>query len=183
MKLLAISGVFSCLYVHSVAATVFQTVEGCTLLSTDSNFPTLEAWQKALPGVLPRRTGNSSPTRPDYRLTARSVTDVQNAVQFVTKHNLRLSIINTGHDYHGRNDAPSGLSLDVSQLRGVRVSPSFIPTEHGAKSPVPGMQVEVINQVPGQQPAVTFGAGVVGSEINRAIKSNKLFIVSGGAGK
>jgi hypothetical protein len=45
------------------------------------------------------------------------------------------------------------------------------------------MPVETINQVPGQQPAVTFGAGVVGSEINRAIKSNKLFIVSGGAGK
>jgi FAD/FMN-containing dehydrogenase len=107
---------------------------------------------------------------------------VENAIKFVTKHNIRLSIINTGHDYAGKNDAPSGLNLDVSQLRGVRLSPSFTPTAEGVRSVEPGKPVEIIQQIPGQQPAVTFGVGVIGSELNRAIKANKLFVVTGGAG-
>jgi len=114
---------------------------------------------------------------------AKTTADVQRAINFVNKHKVRLTIINTGHDYHGRNDAPSGLSLDISQLRGVTVTPDFKATAQGATSPVPGEPVAKVKMVAGKQAAVTYGAGVIGSELNKAIKENGVFIVAGGACK
>ena len=105
---------------------------------------------------------------------------MEKAVEFAKEHNIRLTIINTGHDYLGRNDAPSGLSLDVSQLRGVRLDPSFTPTTKGVEMQ-PGIAVQKIDVAEGQTPAVTFGVGIVGSELNNALASQRLFVVSGGA--
>ncbi|KAF2663882.1 FAD-binding domain-containing protein [Microthyrium microscopicum] len=187
MKLL-ISPTLALLFQHVIGASGTETsrqfVPGnCTVLKTDTTFPTLAQWQSALPGVLPRKVNWLGTARPDYRYIPKSASDVEKAVQFVTKHNLRISIINTGHDYQGRNDASSGLSLDVSQLRGVTVTSNFIPTSEGAKSPVPGQPVALVSNLhaPGKQSAATFGVGVVGSELNRALKASKLFAVSGGA--
>jgi hypothetical protein len=39
---------------------------------------------------------------PDYIYEVKTVSSVQRAVRFVAKHNIRLSIINTGHDFLGR---------------------------------------------------------------------------------
>jgi FAD/FMN-containing dehydrogenase len=131
---------------------------------------------------VPRKIQLSGFKRPDYRFTATTVADVEKAVQFVTKYNLRLTIINTGHDYQGRNDAPSGLSLDVSQLRGVKLDSSFTPTVQCVDL-VPGRPVEQTQMIDGKTPAVTFGVGIVGSELNNAVKSNGWFVVTGGARK
>jgi hypothetical protein len=96
MKLAVSSCVSAFLHVCSIAALALPAPEGCTVLSTDADFPAPDVWAAALPGVLPRKLTRKSPARPDYRFTARSTADVERAVQFVTKHNLRLSIINTG---------------------------------------------------------------------------------------
>ena len=156
-----------------------STPEGCKALSIDAEFPTPDVWTAALPGIQPRKIAADGPKRPDYRFTARSPDDVEKAVQFAAQHNVRLTIINTGHDYQGRNDAPSGLSLDVSQLRGVNVLPSFTPSPQGVESPVNGAPVNVIPEEDRNGAAVTFGCGIVGSELNRAINDSKIFVVAG----
>jgi FAD/FMN-containing dehydrogenase len=129
---------------------------------------------------VPRNSKLSGFQRPDYRFTPVTVAEVEKAVQFCAEHSIRMTIINTGHDYQGRNDAPSGLSLDVSQLRGIRLDAAFSATAAGVDLQ-PGVPVEKIQVQEGQIPAVTFGVGIVGSELNYALKSHGLFVVSGGA--
>jgi hypothetical protein len=103
-------------------------------------------------------------------------------VQFAAKYNIRLSIINSGHDYLGRNDAPDGLWLDVSRLSGVHVLETFNATTKGAQAPDPSGKVNVITPPkPGAQAAVTLGAGLSAMELNKALKASKVFAVSGAA--
>ncbi|KAF1983079.1 FAD-binding domain-containing protein [Aulographum hederae CBS 113979] len=155
------------------------TPDGCRALNTDQGWPSPAEWEAAMPGVLPRKIAKGGPARADYRYTVRSSEDVEKAVQFAAKHNIRLTMINTGHDYHGRNDAPSGLQIDTSQLRGVSVLSKFEPTKEGAPRVIGGKTVSKPRLVDGQQAAVTFGVGIVGSEVNRAIKDTGLFVVAG----
>ena len=146
----------------------------------DSDWPNPEIWKRELPGVTPRQFSLNS-FHPDYRLSARTVQDVQNAVKFAAKYRVRLSIVNSGHDYMGRNDAPDGLWLDVSKLAGVKVLESFEPTAEGAETPDPSGKVNVITPKPGVQTAATLGAGLSAVELNRALKASKVFAVSGAA--
>jgi hypothetical protein len=92
-----------------------------------------------------------------------------------------LTVITTGHDYLGRNDAPSGLAVDVSMLKGVRVLPSFIPTAQGVQSAL-GAKTNVIDPDPGTQPAVTFGVGHTTQSLNNAIRKSKVFTLGAGHG-
>lgn len=80
-----------------------------------------------------------------------------------------------------RNDAPSGLSLDVSHLTGIKVLESFTPSESGAESP--SDNATVIKPVPGQQAAVTFGAGMSTADINEALDSSGLFTIGAAHGR
>lgn len=159
------------------------TPDGCKRLATDAGFPSPDVWSSALPGIQSRKlAADEGLARPDYRFAARTADDVQKAVRFASEHNVRLTVITTGHDYQGRNDAPSGLSLDTSQLRGVKVLPSFTPTLQGAESPVVGQPVNIIP--PGKiGAAVTFGVGVVGSELNLAINESQIHAVVGASRK
>jgi hypothetical protein len=75
---------------------------GCRVLSSDSNWPVDSEWKTALPGAVKRGPQNSETTRPDYHFSARSPADVQRAVNFANKNNIRLSIITTGHDFLSR---------------------------------------------------------------------------------
>ncbi|KAK2804805.1 hypothetical protein FQN51_001447 [Onygenales sp. PD_10] len=152
---------------------------GCRLLNTDSTWPLLDAWEAALPGVV---AGNDTEAaiRPDYIFAAEDVPAVQAAVKFAAQNNIRLSVVNSGHDFLGRNDAPSGLSLDISMLKGLKVLESFTPSEAGAESP--SGDVNVIAPVAGQQAAVTFGAGYGTQELNEAIDPSKLFTLGAAHG-
>jgi hypothetical protein len=153
----------------------------CKKLPGDPDWPTPDAWSKALPGVIPRGPQDPKVKRPDYQLIVTNVSQVQAAVKFAVDNNLRLSILNSAHDFVGRfvlqsmntandadnearNDAPSGLSLMVGNLKGVRVAREFEPTPKGVKNvnytsdPVAG-----VNVLKGKGPAVvTFGVGVTG---------------------
>jgi hypothetical protein len=147
---------------------------GCRKLSTDSDWPTAEQWKAALPEVVPFKNRGTG-FHPDYTLRARSAKDVQQAVTFCKQNNIRLTIINSGHDWLGRNDAPSGLSLDVSLLTGARVLSEFNATLAGAEKPL--LSVNTITPVPGKQAAVTFGVGLSTQKLHNAVSLSKLVTV------
>jgi hypothetical protein len=73
----------------------------CRKISTDSDWPTVETWQTELKGIevlMPIKKQK----HPDYIYEATTVENVQSAVNFAVKHNVRLTIINSGHDFLGR---------------------------------------------------------------------------------
>jgi FAD/FMN-containing dehydrogenase len=181
MLVLAVTFAISLLF-NGCPVSAAVSPEGCRAISGDTNWPSPEIWEQELPGVVPRSFSLKS-YHPDYRISAKTVRDVQNAVTFAAKHKIRLSIINSGHDYLGRNDAPDGLWLDVSRLSGVHVLETFNPTTQGAQAPDPSGKVNVITPRPDAQAAATLGAGLSGMELNKALKASKVFAVSGAAGK
>ncbi|KAF2402488.1 FAD-binding domain-containing protein [Trichodelitschia bisporula] len=159
------------------------TPAGCKALNSDADFPTLAEVRAVLPEAEPRPVPKGfslGGKRPDYLVRAETVADVQAAVKLAAKRNLRLSVINSGHDFLGRNDAPSGLSLDVSLLGGVRVLESFTPTEKGAEKP--GKAPNTIVPVKGKQAAVTFGAGLSTQRLNNLIFPSKLLTMGAAHG-
>jgi hypothetical protein len=74
---------------------------GCKKLSTDADWPSVDVLKEELPGwEAPMPDGKMK--HPDYVYEAKSVASVRRAVKFAAKHNIRLSILNTGHDFLGR---------------------------------------------------------------------------------
>jgi hypothetical protein len=155
------------------------TPPGCKKLYTDIEWPTSAEWKAAMPEVeVHKQTAGSR--HPDYVLQAESYKDVQAAVQFCSKNNIRLVIITSGHDFLGRNDASSGLTLDVSLLKDIKVLESFTPTEQGVAKL--GSKPNTIIPVPGQQAAVTFGVGWSTQRLNNALYPSRLFTIGAGHG-
>jgi len=179
----------------AVALTT-ATPEGCKKLSTDADWPTPEEWKAAMPEVEVHKQTTGS-RHPDYVLRAESYKDVSRAVEFCSKNNIRVSIITSGyvsrdftwkgadrfpsHDFLGRNDAPSGLTVDVSLLKGTKILESYTPTEEGVAKPP--KVLNTIVPVPGKQAAVTFGAGVSTQQLQNAAYPSKLFTIGAAHGK
>src|ERR1700712_4018098 len=72
----------------------------CRKLPADADWPPVAVWNSELKGnepVMPSKLKH-----PNYIYEASRVEHVQKAVNFVAKHNVRLSIINAGHDFIGR---------------------------------------------------------------------------------
>jgi hypothetical protein len=84
-------------------------------------------------------------------------------------------------DFLGRNDAPSGLTLDLSLIKGIKVLDHFKPSFEGAVKP--GKTVKKINPVPGRQAAVTFGVGVTTQQLHNAVYSSKLMTIGAAHGE
>ena len=77
---------------------------GCKKLPVDADWPSPDVVNSELPGwEAPMPDGDKK--HPDYIYEVKTVSSVQRAVRFVAKHRIRLSIINTGHDFLGRYDA------------------------------------------------------------------------------
>ena len=73
----------------------------CKRLPIDADWPSPEVVDEELPGwEMPMPDGIKK--HPDYTYEVKRVASVQRAVRFVTKYNMRLSIINSGHDFLGR---------------------------------------------------------------------------------
>lgn len=156
---------------------------GCRTLPTDTDWPTLEEWQAAIPGVQAENNSDSLGPLPDYRIRATSYSDVQAAVKFAAENNVRVSVITTGHDQLGRNIAGSGLLIDISLLQGARVSPSFEATVDGVERLCGNESVQTITPTPGVQAAVTFNPASNGFKLNTALDTSGLFLVGGTHGK
>jgi hypothetical protein len=75
--------------------------EDCKVLPGDTNWPSVDTWKESLKGIQ-ARDKEAAPGSPDYRFNANTVEKVQAAVKFVARHNVRLSILNSGHDFVGR---------------------------------------------------------------------------------
>jgi hypothetical protein len=72
----------------------------CRKLPIDADWPSEEVWKSELKGADP--VMQQKLKHPNYIYEATRVEHVQNAVKFAAKHNVRLSIINSGHDFLGR---------------------------------------------------------------------------------
>lgn len=78
------------------------TPPGCYRLATDTEWPSPAEWALALPRAVPRASKLArGVVRPDYHLSAKDTADVQAAVKFCAKNRIRLTIINSGHDFLG----------------------------------------------------------------------------------
>jgi hypothetical protein len=81
-----------------------------------------------------------------------------------------------------RNDAPSGLMLVVSGLKGVRLLESFTPTKEGVEPVTYKTVTNIIKPQPGKQAAVTFGAGYSIQDLNRELGKSGLWTVGAAHG-
>lgn len=55
-------------------------------------------------------------TLPGILVEAESLNDIQQALSFAKKYNIRMVVLSTGHDYDGRSTAPSSLMLSMKNL-------------------------------------------------------------------
>ncbi|KAG0264032.1 hypothetical protein DFQ27_001507 [Actinomortierella ambigua] len=104
---------------------------------------------------------------PVYTVKATSIKDIQTTVCFASKHNIRLAIKNTGHDFLGRSTAPSSISLWVTAMKRVEVVEAFVPK--GA--PSPGHHRGT--------PAVVVGPGTLWGEVYQAIDHYQRIVIGG----
>jgi FAD/FMN-containing dehydrogenase len=162
------------------SATAIATPAGCKKLPGDDKWPTKEILDQELPGWEPRMAMNENGHHPNWIYDAKSVASVQRAVKFAAKHNVRISVINSGHDFIGRNDAPTGLLLIVRGMKGVKVLHEFAPTEHGADAVTYKTKTNVIKPDPNKQAAVTFGPGLSYSELKAEMAHSGLWTVGAG---
>ncbi|KAF8692566.1 hypothetical protein AX14_002469 [Amanita brunnescens Koide BX004] len=65
---------------------------------------------------------------PVLGVEAREVSDIQAGVKFAAKHNLRLVIKNTGHDYLGRSMARGALMIWTHNLKNISYDDHFVPS-------------------------------------------------------
>jgi hypothetical protein len=72
------------------------TPVGCKKLASDRGWPVDSVWKSAFPGIFKKLKGTKGP---DWMVQAKSVQDVQKVVNFAREHNVRLTIISTGHDF------------------------------------------------------------------------------------
>jgi hypothetical protein len=77
----------------------FVAPEGCKKLLCDKGFPEEHVFRDTFPGVYKKLKGTYGP---DYMLQVKTVEDVKKGVNFARKHNIRLTVISTGHDFLGR---------------------------------------------------------------------------------
>jgi FAD binding domain len=110
-----------------------QAAPVCKPIPGDKNWPADDVWKKELPNLEKAPPPEGNDTRPDFTVTAKDPADVIAAVKFAAKYNIRLSLFNSGHDFHGRCEASNGLLLNVGNLRGCRVHESFTPTPNGTE--------------------------------------------------
>ncbi|GAB5590130.1 hypothetical protein Unana1_05030 [Umbelopsis nana] len=79
---------------------------------------------------------------PVYALDVRTVRDIQYAVKFASKYNLRLVIRNTGHDFAGRSTATGAFSIWTHHLNSVEVVDSFVQDRCFHLSPTHAVTVQ-----------------------------------------
>jgi FAD/FMN-containing dehydrogenase len=88
--------IFAIILVSNVLAGAFTTAPtGCLKLPTDSDWPAPEVWTAQLPGIIPRKERDGD--QPNYRIRPKNAAEVQKAVKFAKDHNIRLSVLVSGH--------------------------------------------------------------------------------------
>ncbi|KAH7907437.1 hypothetical protein BJ138DRAFT_1160149 [Hygrophoropsis aurantiaca] len=101
---------------------------------------------------------------PVIGVDARGPDDIRAAIQFAVRHNLRLVVKNTGHDFLGRSAAKGAFVIWTHHMKNITYTPSFVP--QGAPS---GETYEVI----------TLEAGVQWHEAYDAVEAEGRMVVGG----
>lgn len=101
-----------------------------------------------------------------YVVAARKTQDIVAAVNFAKKHNLKLVVKGTGHDYLGRSNAPDSLLVWTHHMRQIEMQDAFIPK--GAPHNLAGV------------PAVTIEAGARWGEVHQEVTTRHGRYVQGG---
>jgi hypothetical protein len=175
--------IFSALLALAVFSRAVEDVQGpveCKIISSDPAWPAPVKWKQELPGVKEQKPGQGI-KHANYRFDVNSVDQVIAAIKFAKKYKIRLSILNSGHDFHGRNDAPNGLVVVLTALKGIRILPSFISTMDGVKS-VDLRTKETTTPISSNQTYVTFGAGYSTQELNDLLAPANLFTLGAAHG-
>ncbi|KAL6231479.1 hypothetical protein BDW75DRAFT_233574 [Aspergillus navahoensis] len=84
-----------------------------------------------------------------YTVNVTTAADVQKVLRFATKHNIRLAIRNTGHDYIGKSTGPGAVALWTHNLKSIEYKPEYTSSWYTG-------------------PALRVGAGVQGFEAQDA---------------
>ncbi|KIJ68461.1 hypothetical protein HYDPIDRAFT_106660 [Hydnomerulius pinastri MD-312] len=102
---------------------------------------------------------------PVIGVDARSASDVQAAVEFAVKYNLKLVVKNTGHDYFGRSSGRGSFVVWTHNMKDIEYHATFVPqgAEHRAPSST----------------ALTIGAGVQWHEAYDAVNAQNQTMVGG----
>lgn len=74
-----------------------QFAADCKVTSADPAWPAADVWKKAMPKVAVKGNLKAGVTAPDYKVAATKSQEVVQAVKFAADHNVRLSILNSGH--------------------------------------------------------------------------------------
>ncbi|KAG8711699.1 hypothetical protein FRC08_015569 [Ceratobasidium sp. 394] len=104
---------------------------------------------------------------PTYSVAAVGADDISKAIKFASKHNVKLVVKNTGHDYLGRSSGAGSLSIWTHQLKDINFTNSFVPS--GCSGNGTGV------------PAVTLGAGTQWLNVYEAANEHNVVVVGGGA--
>ncbi|KAF9242106.1 hypothetical protein BU15DRAFT_44331 [Melanogaster broomeanus] len=91
---------------------------------------------------------------PIIGVDARSVADIQAAINFAVKYNLKLVVKNTGHDFLGRSAARDSFVVWTHNMKNISYNPSFVSQGGSAND---------------TYDAVTLGAGVQWHEAYDAV--------------
>ncbi|KAJ5094949.1 hypothetical protein N7532_007240 [Penicillium argentinense] len=104
-----------------------------------------------------------------YSAKVQTAKHVQKAVEFAARHNIKLVIRNTGHDFLGRSSAPNSLQIFTHNFKNISIIDEFVPTVPSGMS------------APGGIKAVTLGAGVQLHEMYSFLASKGVMVVGGSA--
>ncbi|EFJ17116.1 hypothetical protein SELMODRAFT_115290 [Selaginella moellendorffii] len=101
---------------------------------------------------------------PIYAVNVTRAAHVQEAVKFASRHDLRIVIRNTGHDFLGRSTAVGALSIWVHHLQKIQFHESFKCGRGSDRG----------------YSAVTVGAGIQWEELYRQAYQRKMILAGGG---
>ncbi|KAK3336432.1 hypothetical protein B0T19DRAFT_38823 [Cercophora scortea] len=102
---------------------------------------------------------------PVYVINATTADHVRLGVNYARRHNIRLVVKSSGHDFLGRSGAPNALSIWTHHIKGLQVYDSFSPRHCNVK--IPGT-------------AITVGSGMQMEELYSALDALNQTIVGGG---
>ncbi|KAJ5197099.1 hypothetical protein N7449_007578 [Penicillium cf. viridicatum] len=94
-----------------------------------------------------------------YSVNVTSPAQISNTVKFATKHNIRLVIRNTGHDYNGRSTGAGSLAIWTHHLKELSIN-SYTDQHYSGK-------------------AITMGAGIQGYEAYELAEKTGYQVVGG----
>ncbi|PKS08601.1 hypothetical protein jhhlp_004987 [Lomentospora prolificans] len=101
-----------------------------------------------------------------YSVAVESVDEIAAALKFATKHNIRLVVKNTGHDFSGRSMAANSLQIHTRKMKDIEFSDEFVA--HGApKDASPSGK------------AITIGAGVQLVDLYKFCHEKNVSVVAG----